>query len=216
MTIDDLDRIRGKNERRREELESRLAEQCRHRDAMEDRPVRKIAALVLLVSLSFFESAIAAETEEANEPWNPMEMVALWPIRIDVEISPDGKKAGLTETMLYEAVELALRQHKIQIHETSGFRGSPIPTLSVWSNVLRMKYGPSDHEIAYVYHLEVEVWKWLPLREFHDWQSSVPARFWEYGVTGFTGDRSSLLTILRRHLLEKTDEFSLGYLRALE
>ena len=34
MTIDDLDWIRGKNERRREELESRLAEQRKLRAAM--------------------------------------------------------------------------------------------------------------------------------------------------------------------------------------
>ena len=34
MTVDDLDRIRGKNERRREELESRLADQRRLRAAM--------------------------------------------------------------------------------------------------------------------------------------------------------------------------------------
>lgn len=34
MTIDDRDRIRGKNERRREELQSLLAEKRRHRTAM--------------------------------------------------------------------------------------------------------------------------------------------------------------------------------------
>ena len=34
MTTDDLDRIRGRNERRREELESLVAEECRRSDAM--------------------------------------------------------------------------------------------------------------------------------------------------------------------------------------
>ena len=128
MTVDDLDRIRGKNERRREELEFRLAEQRKLRAAMsaelsrvqealdkeygaqlppdtpginEERPMRRI---VLFVFLSLLCVPIAASEDSQGRL---MTLTTDLPFRISIGgLSRIAKEAGLSEEWLENAVEL--------------------------------------------------------------------------------------------------------------
>ena len=143
----------------------------------------RITAILLLVALPSAPAAALTEVD-FREMW----LVASLPIRISVGISPIAHKAGITEEILEEVVELGLRRNKIPLPGVDadcraaidaippGETAAPQECAVLLGDFLEALFGPvleisvvvlnvreDNRELEYSYHVQMELTKLITL-----------------------------------------------------
>jgi hypothetical protein len=118
---------------------------------MEERPMSRVS-LLLVVSLCFI---VAASAEEITGQWRPMWLAVRAPGLSEVAIealtpSGDARKAGVTERLLHDAVELTLRRNAIGVTSDPGFW---TPRLEIKAGTLTVKDGGTF--VLHVYTVDI-------------------------------------------------------------
>ena len=173
----------------------------------------QLARVLTLVGLL----GVATLANADDDGWRPMWLAVdeLGDKAIDVLSNPldsSAIKAGLTERMVRDTVELALRRNKIPIASPD----SPYATPKLEVNVRAMTVRSIGGEyVLDVWNIDVALWivvrvkpiPWFPTR----W---IRTDIWRNGAYGFASTPDELKEFVRETILQLGDDLSLDYLRA--
>ena len=171
--------------------------------------MQRLTVPLLVIVFSFFPGASADDMA----PWEPMWMALSHPALNSIAImienpSKTAKKVGVTERLIYNAVELGLRRNKIRVDED----------LNSWSTRLSIEFNTAialecGDEAIYAYRIGYALWMLVGVKLPRFGIRYVRVDLWRAGVSGAATARL-LPERVREFLSEQTDSLSLDYLRA--
>ncbi len=168
-------------------------------------------------ALALLGVAGAAPGADAEDNWRPMWLALDFPRlnQIAILVTPFDSlttESGLTERIVRDAVELALRRNKISPAPPDAPRVVPKLEVDVSAMTVRTTKGKY---VLDVWGLEMSLWMAVPTKSLPFLTTRwVRTDVWRDGVVGYASSPEHLGPAIREVILQLCDDLSLDYLRA--